>query len=163
MKVPSSSCFSGPALYAVGPQITEINTVAFAIGFQEDDRNQCEDDARDTIEEALKFKRNHLFEVHEAVTLVESNERRQERDERSLFIEGFPKNTKTHRTLSNANFGGKNLTSVDCGLLWIKVFQSPCTESGSTKKMTFAPKVDQSDDDEDEEMESSDEGIEEIV
>lgn len=29
--------------------------------------------------------------------------------------------------------------------------------------MTFAPKVDQSDDDEDEEMESSDEGIEEIV
>lgn len=41
----------------------EINTVAFAIGFQEDDRNQCEDDARDTIEEALKFKRNHLFEV----------------------------------------------------------------------------------------------------
>ncbi|VDO79503.1 unnamed protein product [Heligmosomoides polygyrus] len=38
-------------------------TLAFVTGYHGDDRNQCEDEARDTIKEALKFMRNHLFEV----------------------------------------------------------------------------------------------------
>ncbi|KAK6029056.1 S1 RNA binding domain protein [Ostertagia ostertagi] len=37
--------------------------LAFVTDYHGEDRSQCEDEARETIKEALKFMRNHLFEV----------------------------------------------------------------------------------------------------
>ncbi|PIO54534.1 hypothetical protein TELCIR_24102 [Teladorsagia circumcincta] len=37
--------------------------LAFVTDYHGEDRSQCEDEARETIKEALKFMRNHLFEL----------------------------------------------------------------------------------------------------
>ncbi|ETN78435.1 hypothetical protein NECAME_02872, partial [Necator americanus] len=39
------------------------NILPYVNDYRGDDRSQCQDEARETIKEALKFMRNHLFEV----------------------------------------------------------------------------------------------------
>ncbi|KAK6047978.1 S1 RNA binding domain protein, partial [Cooperia oncophora] len=45
------------------PFSQKSTVLAFVTDFHGDDRSQCEDEARETIKEALKFMRNQLFEV----------------------------------------------------------------------------------------------------
>ncbi|VDO47844.1 unnamed protein product [Haemonchus placei] len=51
------------AFCATSISLQKSTRLAFVSEYRGDDRSHCEDEARETIKEALKFMRNHLFEV----------------------------------------------------------------------------------------------------